>query len=1374
MATEVNLSALNGVNGVVINGIDGSDTAGVISIVGDIDGDGLDDLVIGAPGADQSGTPGTGEAYVVFGNSNTFGALAGASLNLSALDGLNGFLIAGFAQTAGLGTAVAGAVDINNDGLDDLILGANRVDGDTGEAYVVFGSTNFGTTGDLDQFDLSTLDGSNGFVIAGIDASDEAGRSVQAAGDINNDGFGDLIIGGPFADQPGHALAGQSFVVFGASGGFPATLDLSSLDGDNGFAINGIDGEDFSGFAVSGAGDVNGDGVDDLIIGAPGADGGGAEDSGQSYVVFGSSLPDSFDEPLELSSLDGVNGFAINGVDADDGSGSAVAGLGDINGDGLGDLLIGAPEADGDGAPSAGESYVVFGSSGFGTTGASSELGLSELDGTNGFTISGLSSTGESGSAVSRAGDVNNDGLDDLIIGAPGEGSDAGSAFVVFGSTDFGTSGAPATLDATDLDGADGFVVNGIDAGDGAGSSVSGDGDINGDGVADLLIGAPNGEGSGGAASGESYVLFGSSGGPSVAIGAAEGMTTGARPFTVTVGFSEEVTGFEASDIAVAGGTVVGPLTTADDTTFFAAIRPDAPGPVTVDVPAAVASNTLGEDNTAAPSFVTTYAPDMPETGLAAIELDALNGSNGFVINGIEEGDFAGYAVSEAGDINGDGLADLIVGARFADDTGQAYVLFGRSGLGNGGDFDLSSIDGVNGFVLNGVDAGDQFSRSLDSLGDVNGDGIDDLIIGAPSGSAGGAQSGESYVVFGSTDLGVSGAAESLDLSSLDGQNGFVLNGVDPGDQAGIAVSSAGDVNDDGLEDFIIGAFLADPNGVDRAGESYLVFGSSEFGASGAPSSFDLASLDGENGFVLNGISGADRSGLAVSSAGDVNGDDIDDLVVTAPAANPGGARFEAGETYVVFGSSNLGTDGSEASLDLSTLDGTNGFTINGIGSFPAFIGNNNLRVGDRSGSRVASGDLNGDGLSDLVIGAYRANPDGRRSAGEAYVVFGSTDFVGQERFELSALDGVNGFRIEGLTAFDRFARSLDVAEDVNGDGIQDLIIGADLADQDGAVRAGESYVIFGSTDFGTSGASADLDLAALTADDGFILQGRDAGDLLGRSVSGLGDVNGDGAGDFIIGAYGADPNEVGRLGGESYVIFGTAGEVVNGQNGDDIDLMGSDNDEVVNGLGGNDVIRTGNGNDTVNGGAGDDTIFGNPGNDVISGGSGNDQIFGGQNEDMIFGDQGNDLLSGNRGNDTVNGGSGNDRVRGNDDDDLLIGGFGIDTLVGESGNDTMQGDTGADIFVLTDSFNPNGVNGSGAFGDEEIVDFEVGVDVVDASTQGAVSTDFDVTMDGLINVDDVGASVSITDGDLLLTFANGTVLFDGVAEINTSDVLFS
>ena len=420
-------------------------------------------------------------------------------LNLSALDGSNGFVLSGIDADDFSGGSVSGAGDINGDGIADLIIGAigaspNGTES-AGESYVVFGSN----TGFNAQLNLATLDGSNGFVITGIDAGDVSGGSVSGAGDVNGDGIADLIIGAAGGASNGNLRAGESYVVFGSNTGFNARFALATLDGDNGFILTGIDENDLAGVSVSGAGDINGDGIDDLIIGASGASPNG-DRSGESYIVFGTDT--GFDARLNLATLSGRNGFVIGGVSPGDRAGISVSGAGDINGDGIDDLIVGSPGAD---TNIAGESDLVFGSDSV----FDARLNLATLNGSNGFVIGGVSPGGGSGVSVSGAGDINGDGIDDLIIGASGASPNgnrsAGESYVVFGSD----IGFDARLDLATLNGKNGFAIAGINAFDFSGRSLSAAGDINGDGIDDLIIGASNAEFSNNQEAGESYVIFG-------------------------------------------------------------------------------------------------------------------------------------------------------------------------------------------------------------------------------------------------------------------------------------------------------------------------------------------------------------------------------------------------------------------------------------------------------------------------------------------------------------------------------------------------------------------------------------------------------------------------------------------------------------------------------------------------------------------------------------------------------------------------------------------------------------------------------------------------------------------------------------------------
>ena len=508
------------------------------------------------------------------------------------------------------------------------------------------------------------------------------------------------------------------------------------------------------------------------------------------------------------------------------------------------------------------------------------------------------------------------------------------------------------------------------------------------------------------------------------------------------------------------------------------------------------------------------------------INVSALDGSNGFIIQGVAQDGNLGDAVSNAGDINGDGLADIIIGARDVDingddNEGQVSIIFGSSEEFSSR-IAVSDLDGTNGFTIDGISPEQRLGTSVSSAGDINNDGVADIIIGADNTDN---DRGSSYVVFGNSSIG-----NGVDLNSLDGTNGFVVNGIAEGDFLGSSVSDAGDINNDGIDDVVIGANRADPNGNEDAGASYVIFGQeSQF-----TEEVSLTTLDGNNGFAINGVNPGDFSGISVSSAGDLNGDSIDDLLIGANRADPETGE-NAGITYVVFGNEG----GFAAELDLSILS-ANGIIINGIAA------------GNGSGTSVSAlGDINGDGLSDIGIGAPPAIV-GEDNAGQGYVLFGTESEFADNSFDLSNLDGNNGFTLNGIGAGDSLGTSISDAGDVNNDGLADFIISA-IGSPD---EPGTSYVVYGQE----SGFDATLDLSDLSIDRGFTIEGITAEDRAGESVSGVGDINGDGVDDLLVGApqannFQIEGSNAPRDAGEAYVVFGS------GEGSGDFNVGDVDND---------------------------------------------------------------------------------------------------------------------------------------------------------------------------------------------------------------------
>ncbi|RZI40777.1 DUF4214 domain-containing protein [Herbaspirillum sp. HC18] len=569
-------------------------------------------------------------------------------------------------------------------------------------------------------------------------------------------------------------------------------------------------------------------------------------------------------------------------------------------------------------------------------------------------------------------------------------------------------------------------------------------------------------------------------------------------------------------------------------------------------------------------------------TPITSINLARLNGANGFRLDGIVQNlspfaYAAGISVGGAGDVNGDGYDDVIVGfPNVQYGSGYSYVVFGKSS-GFAASMLAAGLNGTNGFRLDSAqNASGRSGASVGLNGDLNGDGYSDAIIGAPFSSFGGSSlSGSGYVVFGKA----SGYGSVTSMSGLSGSNGFRIDGTAANNDAGTSVSFAGDINGDGFDDLVIGATGTSFNN-QGSGSAYVMFGK----ASGFDSTLALSSLTGANGFRMDGKALADRVGQSVAAAGDVNGDGYDDLLIGSNEIGIG-----SGTSYVVYGKAT----GFSATVNLDNLKGPDGFKIISDGSFGSFAGY----------SVNSAGDINGDGYMDLIVGAP-ADSDifAPTAAGNAYVVFGKATGFGSAIF-LSSLDGSDGFRLAGASAGDRAGYSVSSAGDINADGYDDLIVAAKGVDTNVA-NSGTAYVIYGKA----SGFASAISLSNIDSSVGFRIDGLGVGEAVGTAVSAAGDVNGDGYADLIVGAEGAYWNGSGSE--SAYVIFGgnfNGAVTYEGTTGDDL-ITGGAKAEVFVGGPGNDTLIGGGGADVFHAGAGNDVIVvSNLGFRRIDGGSGND-----------------------------------------------------------------------------------------------------------------------------------------------------------------------
>ncbi len=711
-----------------------------VACAGDVNGDGFSDVIIGAEAFDDDFSD-EGKAFVYYGSAT---GLPAAPNNTP--DDANQAI-------ALFGVSVACAGDVNGDGYSDVIIGAEMFDdgfSDEGKAFVYYGSA----TG-LPLTPNSTPDDAD-------QAAALFGLSVSCAGDVNGDGYSDVIIGAVSYDDGLNTNEGRAFVYYGSAGGLSATPNNTPDDADQAGAFFGI--------SVACAGDVNGDGYSDVIIGAYAYDDAGNIDEGRAFVYYGSSTG--------LSATPNNTPDDANQVNAQ--FGISVASAGDVNGDGYSDIIIGANGYNDGANTDEGFAFVYHGSpDGLKTT---SNWQVLETQGGANY-----------GGTVASAGDVNSDGYSDVLVGAyiyNQAFNDDGKVFLYLGSA-AGLSTTPA------------WTAFGSMANEYFGRGVAAAGDVNGDGYGDVIVGS-YGYTNGQSQEGKVYLYYGTAGGLSA--GAAwgyESNVAGAILGLVVAG-AGDVNRDGYADIIIGAPQYDDGVTTIDEgkVYFFygRSTIPDAAPNWSVESNQTggwfgVSVAGLGDVNGDGYSDII-FGAQLYDDGVFIDEGQAfayygsatgLPATPDWTAKGNQVNAQFGICVSSAGDVNGDGYSDAIVGATFYDngtsDEGGAFLYYGSS----------SGLSSTISWSAESNIPSSYFGYYLSSAGDVNGDGYSDVLVGAREISNGQSREGALYAYYGSStglSLSTSWYVESNVATSL----------------LGNSVASAGDVNGDGYSDVIGGA----------------------------------------------------------------------------------------------------------------------------------------------------------------------------------------------------------------------------------------------------------------------------------------------------------------------------------------------------------------------------------------------------------------------------------------------------------------------------------------------------------------------------------------------------------------------------------------
>jgi gliding motility-associated-like protein len=889
-----------------------------VATAGDVNGDGYSDVIVGAPRFDNGANTDEGAAYIFHGSAT--GLQIAPSVTLKQAN----------QAEALFGYSVATAGDVNGDGYSDVIVGAFSYDGastDEGAAYLYLGSATGITNIPVTLNYPSQANASFGFKVA-------------TAGDVNADGFSDIMVSAVAYDNGNNINEGVVYVYHGNNAGVSTTPNYVLDDANQTSAAMGC--------SIASAGDINGDGFSDVIIGSRLHDVGANVNEGLAYIYMGGT---NGLEATPSSTLHDANQPAAN-------FGNSVSSAGDVNGDGYSDVLVGSDFYDVGANTNAGAVFIYHGAA-------------NGIITTPNITLTAQNQFNKRfGNSVTCGGDVNGDGYSDILIGASGfEANNALAQPYMYLGAKHGIPYQPGIILNFDTD----IKPSGTYA-----SLVSSGGDINGDGYSDVIMMAlPNNYAINGRQDeGVSFVFRGNA----FTVNNTANITNvdlNEPPSNVltTIAPIGDINSDGYSDVAIlvhgyyndgvtyrgsiwiylgsANGLSLNPVNIVND--------PDYTGQQlrgTFGTTAKPAGDVNGDGY--GDIIVSNYSYSLlvyygSAKGISNNNYVKLEGPD---VNAVP---FLGDELfSSVGDVNGDGYGDIIVSHRFYKinmrSIGAFHVFFGSaSGLSY-----ASSQLIISPATLNETG----FAKSLAGVGDINGDGFDDVIIGAPFQLGVLPNEGKVYVYIGSK-TGLLPTPFNILNCPINGQFG---NGGFTGPLFGSIVAGAGDVNGDGFSDVIVSAGLTDLVS-NRDGAVLLYYG----GAAGLPSLPNITLRNTEP--ISNSRNVYSTFGGGISSAGDINGDGYSDVIVTTQIHTYGGngnSLLETGRAHIYHGG------------------------INGISNVPTITINDVDNTNYYGLYSSCAGDINGDGFSDICINTslYSDNNPSTRDK-RAFFHYGNNGVLG-------------------------------------------------------------------------------------------------------------------------------------------------------------------------------------------------------------------------------------------------------------------------------------------------------------------------------------------------------------------------------------------